>query len=925
MLAVFKVWEVCFLDGRLIDKAFNLRMGYYSMKKLFVIFTFIALFVAVAGANSGDVHVVVIEDKTMKSLANFATLDVGIEKERIFSSVDGFYASVNENELAALRRDPSKKVFVDEASYHTTLDVSAPQIGANNSWELIDSGINLTGRGQTVCIIDTGVNYSHAALGGCYGNNNASSNCTIIGGYDFVNDDDDPMDDNGHGTHVSGIVASTDSTYKGISFNSKIVMIKALDFNGDGYGGNIAAGIDWCVANASKFNISVISMSLGDNSTYNSYCNSNYFAGFINAAVAAGISVVVSAGNCDQIGQSSCTTGVSIPACVESATRVGAVNDNDEVGGTADFMRGDLFELFAPGVGIISTVIEGGFNSKSGTSMAAPHISGAIAIIRQYLQLSGQSKTPGEIDLILNNTGKIVDDSLGSGNNFSRINVYSSLLSLDVDSPNVTLVSPDDNHIDLTNNQSFLCNATDWQLSNVTFKIWNSSGLYYNESRNLTGVENGSVFNLNGLALGKYYWDCLVFDKLGNFANSSSNFTLNIASIEVSLDSPSNESFANLNRSNFSCSVKSDASYDLVNLTFRIWNSSGDMVSNSYFNISGASNFSNFSYTFLSEGPYSWGCFAYNNNSDKSSSDNFSITYDVSAPVISGLSSNPSTDSAVVSWNTDEGSNSSIWVSGGASNNLSDYSTSHSITISSLSSSTSYDYVVTSCDRAKNCASDSGSFVTDAVVTSSSGGGGGGGGGGSNHKVISVNSQEFWKGKSAALLAKDKFVFSLTSGSHSLEVDKVGKDWASFILKSDPIELNLSLGEEIKINLSSDKYYDLVIKLEGVNRNRANVSVKRIFEEIGKNIIAVEDNKTGSEDDVYHITEEKNSFNWIWVILACVGVVGLIWIFNKKDKPEKKVIKKALKHSRAAHKILKKDARRQKLKRSKSNKKHGKN
>ncbi|MDP2946821.1 MAG: S8 family serine peptidase, partial [Nanoarchaeota archaeon] len=265
--------------------------------------------------------------------------------ENIYSALNASSCNFTEKEFRYLKKDKENKVFLDKKVY-AYLYVSVPQIGGIDSQNLIAQNFNLTGNGQTVCIIDTGVNYNLASLGGCYGDN---SSCVVIGGYDFVNNDSDPMDDNGHGTFVAGIISSSNSIYKGVSPFSKIIAIKALDINGTGNAFDVIAGISWCVANALKFNISVISMSLGDCSAHSTYCNDNeLFTPAIDVAASKNISVVVAAGNGDTeicrrlynitINE---TQGVSSPACVENATAVGAVNDSDSI----FFQRGPLFEL----------------------------------------------------------------------------------------------------------------------------------------------------------------------------------------------------------------------------------------------------------------------------------------------------------------------------------------------------------------------------------------------------------------------------------------------------------------------------------------------------------------------------------------------------------------------------------------------------
>jgi Subtilase family len=866
-------------------------VGLFGMSRGLLVLVFGLLVLGFVSGSGDRVSVIVMPEKGVQARGFSANSNIeSLKITHKYSAIGGFAVEIDIEDLDNLKRRFGGAVFIDDREYSITLDLSIPLVGADDSWVLNSAGINLTGAGQTVCVIDTGVNYSHVALGGCYGNNDPNSSCRVLGGYDYIGDDDDPFDDNGHGTHVAGTVSSNDSTYSGVAPDSKIIAMKVLNSAGSSESGSdILAAIDWCVANASKFNISVISMSLGDNSTYNSYCVDVPWDNAISAAVAAGIPVVVSAGNCDKPPwQTSCTTGVAFPACIENATRVGAVNDVDVI----SYMRGALFQLMAPGIGIISSVIGGGFGSKSGTSMAAPHVSGAIVLMKQYLELSGQSKSVYEIEDILNDTGKFLDDSAESGYNFSRINIYDSLLSLDNVAPNVTLVSPVDNHnINLSVNQSFVCNASDWQLANVTFKIWNSSGLYYNESMGLTGTGNETSFDLVDIPNGRYDWNCFVYDGEGNSESGSSNFSLTVGGVGVTLDFPENGSATNDNESFFNCSSWSDAGYELDNVTFYLWNSSGDLVNSSVRDISGVENDSVFNWTFEYEDDYVWNCFVFNSNSNVGDGGNFSVRYDVTSPVIAGLGVSTGTSSGVISWTTNELANSSVWVSGGSWSNSGDYVLNHSVSVSGLSSSTGYTYDVTSCDKAGNCKNGSGSFETDVVAPS-------GGGGGSSSVVdsdtYSLEFGEFSEGVSKVLPEGGLVQFNLNSVSHSFSVLGVEENSAEILIESDPIYVTFYPGEERKFNLSSEYYYDLFVRLNGVDDGEANFSIRKILEVIEREeeieveeVEALDGHDSGEPEEVLveEVEEEVvKGFEYFYLFWAVPLVLIVLFFIGKSFK-----------------------------------------
>ena len=317
-----------------------------------------------------------------------------------FNSVSG---EVDKDILKSLAGNSQvEKIYLNK-KYKINLDESIPLIKADEVHEAERLNIELKGEGYSVCVIDTGVNYNHPALIG-----------RVISGYDFVNNDSDPVDDNGHGTHVSGIIASNDTTYTGVAPKAKIVAIKACDSNGDCEGADILAGIDWCIGNASLYNITVISMSLGDDGEYNSGTCPSDFDNSIDSAINNGIFVTISSGNNGH------ESGISSPSCSPNATSVGATDKSDNLWGGSN--TGDLLDLLAPGVDIQSSILGSSFGEKDGTSMANAHVAGAAILLYQNKNLSGESITPLEIRDQLKNNGVNI-----SG--FPRLDVKEAVLT----------------------------------------------------------------------------------------------------------------------------------------------------------------------------------------------------------------------------------------------------------------------------------------------------------------------------------------------------------------------------------------------------------------------------------------------------------------------------------------------------------------
>ena len=587
----------------------------------------------VSSINANERDKTIIKEKEVINKNNRNLLSSKIGKENIRHEFDGFLsAEIGKNELIKLEQQENVESIEEVGIRYIMLQDSRQLINASRTQALSIDGVNLTGRGESICVIDTGVNYSHSSLGGCFGSNNVSSGCKVVGGYDFVNSDSDPSDDHGHGTHVTGIAAANGSI-TGIAPGLRVIAIKVCDSSGSCADDNIMAGINWCSGNSSLYNISVISMSIGSG-LYSNYCNSDSLASAINSAVGKNISVVIASGNGLNNDGNGRSTEIASPACVQNATAVGATDKNDGIASYSD--RYSLMSLFAPGgtqtssaAQINSTCIGGSYCGNQGTSMAAPHVSGAIAIIREYLALTNRTRTVKQVETILNNTGLRITDS-ASGINYSRINIFQSIISIDDFAPNVTLISPANNTISVSQNQSFRCNLTDLLLRNVTFYLWNSSGIYNQSLRSVSGNSQVFEINITNIGLGSYNWNCQAADENNNTAFAISNFTLTTANLQINLISPGNSLKIRQNQT-FSCNATSNS--ELKNVTFYIWNSSNALINITNISINGTQNTTNISFNFTREDDYQWNCLFANNQSAISFAlANFSVTYDLTSP-----------------------------------------------------------------------------------------------------------------------------------------------------------------------------------------------------------------------------------------------------------------------------------------------------
>ncbi|MEK6871512.1 MAG: S8 family serine peptidase [Nanoarchaeota archaeon] len=349
---------------------------------------------------------------------NGIALDISAEEAENIENIDGVKSVSLNYEVKALMMN------------------SIPLVGADKVWQLDKDGNNcvtsgkecLTGKGIKIGIIDTGVDYTHGDLGGCFGNN-----CKVAGGYDFVNNDNEPMDDNGHGTHVAGTAAgSGDGGLKGMAPDAILYSYKVCNSNGVCWGKDIIAAIDRSVdLNNNKIPcetndyLDVISLSLGGPGDPDDPMSTA-----IDNAAACTVAVIA-AGNSGPNAKT-----IRSPGTARKAITVGATLKKDYTSGRyvgkkdtiASFSsRGPVIwsgssitkpDIVAPGAIICSAewgnakypncegLVDTTHGQISGTSMATPHVTGAVALFKQ----KHPDWKPEEIKAALKNTAKKLID-----------------------------------------------------------------------------------------------------------------------------------------------------------------------------------------------------------------------------------------------------------------------------------------------------------------------------------------------------------------------------------------------------------------------------------------------------------------------------------------------------------------------------------
>ena len=257
-------------------------------------------------------------------------------------------------------------------------DVNAPE-----AWETTTGS-----RSVVVAVIDSGVDYTHPDLAanvwtnprevaGDGIDNDANGFVDDVRGWDFANADADPMDDDGHGTHVSGTIGAVGNNaigVTGVNWRVSIMGLKFLDAEGNGYTSNAVAAVTYATRMRRDFGANVVAI----NASWGGETRSTALANAIAAAGRAGILFVTAAGN--ESSNNDRTPSYPANLSDDSVIAVAATNRSNRLAAFSNH-GSTTVDLAAPGVGILSTVPGGGYASFSGTSMATPYVTGTVALM----------------------------------------------------------------------------------------------------------------------------------------------------------------------------------------------------------------------------------------------------------------------------------------------------------------------------------------------------------------------------------------------------------------------------------------------------------------------------------------------------------------------------------------------------------------
>ncbi len=375
--------------------------------------------------NIGDA-----QDELLDSLAPSEGEAVAVET---FEAIPYVVLEVDAAGLQALAENPAVTDIQQDVPSPPLLAESTHIIGADAAW-----AAGYTGAGQVIAILDTGVDKTHTFLSGkvvgeaCFSTTSAPDGSTSLcpspdGNGDQIGADSAlncslGMSGCDHGTHVAGIAAGKGSPVSGVAKEAGILSIQLFSrFDGaqcSNFGmpspcvlswtSDQLAALDWLLTQKDNYHLAAANMSLGGG-LFSSPCDGDFRKAAIDNLRSVGIATVVASGNMGS------RTSLAGPACISSAVSVGATTDSDQVAAYSNVAP--FLSLLAPGSSIESSVPGDAFQTMTGTSMAAPHVAGAFAVLKALKP----SATVDELLNVLDATGWPISADGSTALTFSRI------------------------------------------------------------------------------------------------------------------------------------------------------------------------------------------------------------------------------------------------------------------------------------------------------------------------------------------------------------------------------------------------------------------------------------------------------------------------------------------------------------------------
>jgi len=374
-----------------------------------------------------------LQDRVLARLSFMRGRDLSERGLKRFSHVAGFALQLDAFELDELLADVEVLDVIEDRAHPPLLAESLPLIGADPDGSFRGYG----GAGQVVAVLDTGVQSNHPFLAGkvvaeaCFSTEIPTQGVSSVcpGGSTASTAPGSGAPCRGdlfgctHGTHVAGIVAGEDANSNGVAPDASLISIQvfsafpaavcdgepcAMAFDSD-----ILRGLEQVLDWSERFPIASVNLSLGGGS-YSGDCDNDPRKPVIDALRARGIATVISSGNAGE------SNAMCMPACISSAISVGSSTETDAISWFSN--RSRHTDLFAPGSDIRSSVPINTFDVYSGTSMAAPHVAGAWAVLKSAVPEAQVE----QILWLLRATGESLYDA-DTGRRYPRIDLDSAL------------------------------------------------------------------------------------------------------------------------------------------------------------------------------------------------------------------------------------------------------------------------------------------------------------------------------------------------------------------------------------------------------------------------------------------------------------------------------------------------------------------